>query len=156
MDLPASVQEVADIIGRDLALHLVSVLPLGRGSKRKVVYVPKRLSVTHALVSMLGYPAALKMSRHFGGEILFLSNCSYFHARQRHDEMRSMARDGIPIIDIAQAFGLTTRRVKDVLAEMVAMEQPVPGADNHPVDISKMPIWTGTTRVARNGIAESA
>ncbi|EGO80860.1 hypothetical protein, partial [Xylella fastidiosa] len=85
--LPASVQELADVIGRKQALTLIGQLPRtypkGRRSGKVILYVPKALSPHHRLVSILGWEDAQKLVDVFGGEILQPANCNYIarHAR---------------------------------------------------------------------------
>lgn len=81
-DLPKSVQEIADVIGRDKALHLIRSLPTyvagkpGKRCTRVMLYVPQRLRLDHPLVLILGFEDAAKMVDHFGGECLQPANCS--------------------------------------------------------------------------------
>ena len=49
--LPESVQEIADVIGRDQALTFIGQLPqAGKRKWRVCVYIPKTLSPDHKLV----------------------------------------------------------------------------------------------------------
>jgi hypothetical protein len=80
--LPASVQEIADVIGREQALHLVANLPRrsdnrpGKACKRPMLYVPQRITMDHKLVAILGFEDAAKMVNAFGGENLYPATCS--------------------------------------------------------------------------------
>jgi hypothetical protein len=80
--LPASVQEIADVIGREQALRLIASLPSyrdnrpGKAHKRLMLYVPQRITMDHLLVQVLGFEDAAKMVNHFGGECLHPANCS--------------------------------------------------------------------------------
>lgn len=76
--LPQSVQEVADVIGTERALFLVSQLPqCGKRSRRRFLYVPKkrRLTDDHQLVQIVGWDAARALVAHFGGATLELATC---------------------------------------------------------------------------------
>jgi hypothetical protein len=81
-DLPKSVQEIADVIGREKALHLIRSLPTyvagkpGKKCTRVMLYVPQRLRMDHPLVLILGFEDAAKMVDVFGGECLQPANCS--------------------------------------------------------------------------------
>ncbi|HDR9259609.1 TPA: hypothetical protein QDB21_005631 [Burkholderia vietnamiensis] len=81
-DLPKSVQEIADVIGREKALHLIRSLPTyvagkpGKRCTRVMLYVPQRLRMDHPLVQILGFEDAAKMVDNFGGECLQPANCS--------------------------------------------------------------------------------
>ncbi|WP_322009247.1 hypothetical protein [Paraburkholderia sp. J12] len=80
--LPASVQEIADVIGAEKALNLVRNLPTyysgkpGKKYHRPLLYVPKRITHDHLLVHLLGFQDAAKMVHYFGGECLQPAGCS--------------------------------------------------------------------------------
>lgn len=80
--LPKSVQEIADVIGRERALHLIANLPRcyagtpGKKSTRPMLYVPQRITMDHLLVQILGFEDAKKMVDVFGGECLCPASCS--------------------------------------------------------------------------------
>ncbi len=78
--LPRSVQDIADVIGRDLALHLIAHLPRryskGHPAGQPNLYVPKMLSVDHVLVRVIGIDAAQKLVAAFGGENLYPAICT--------------------------------------------------------------------------------
>ena len=63
-DLPQSVREIAEAIGREAALLLIGRLPVcyrdaGKKSPKVILYVPKRLPPDHQLVEILGYGSRL-------------------------------------------------------------------------------------------------
>ena len=120
MKLPKSVQEIADVIGRDRALFLVGQLPRfkrddARGGEQVILYVPLAFKPDHQLVGILGWDDAQKMVRHFGGELLKPGNCGDLYRPFRDDAMRQMHCDGIPLAMIADWFGMTERRVRQVV-----------------------------------------
>ncbi|KAF1017685.1 MAG: hypothetical protein GAK31_00953 [Stenotrophomonas maltophilia] len=129
--LPRSVQEVAEVIGRDAALRLVGELP--RAANRPWVtwcYVPHRMGEEHALVKLLGMEAAQKLARVFGGEMLTLSGCSYALKRSRNQSIVQMRQSGASVHSIACAYGLTGRQVRNILAEIPQMESGVGEAED--------------------------
>lgn len=118
MELPGCAQEIADVIGREKTLYLIGNLPRSSSrSWRVVLYVPKRMPADHQLVRLLGYEAAEKLRRHFGGEILQPSNCNVVYRKARNENARRMAADGMPIQQIADILELTPRQVRNILAE---------------------------------------
>ena len=132
MDLPNSVQELAEVIGREKALRLIGGLPqCGKRSWRKVLYVPKpsRLGASHPLVRVLGYADALKLSEAFGGEILQPSNCNFIARNFRNTTIRTMAAKGMSPADIAEAVQITSRQVRNILKEN-APEETATANDN--------------------------
>ena len=77
--LPKSVREIAEVIGIEQTIRLISQLPTYQRPDRKsptlIMYVPKRLPLDHELIDMIGYRDAQKLVRVFGGEILYPCNC---------------------------------------------------------------------------------
>lgn len=116
--LPDSVAEIAEVIGRDKALHLIGSLPQSGSRKWRVcVYIPKRLpSVDHKLVRILGYQDAQKMVRAFSGMILQPSNCRFWAKAVRDRRIREMNAEGYPVSEIAFGVGLSAYRVREILA----------------------------------------
>jgi hypothetical protein len=123
--LPASVQEIADVIGRERALFLIGRLPRysqqGSSDKsvreRVLLYVPKKLTQSHPLVAILGLKDAGKMVRVFGGEILKATPCTTIYRDFRDRSIARMARDGMKHADIAELMEMSVRHVKNVVRE---------------------------------------
>lgn len=122
MRLPQSVQQIADVIGREQALSLIRQLPRaytrGHPSGQPILYVPKSVSLTHPLVTMIGYAAAEKLARAFGGEILYPAACISIERAARNEEIGRLLRKGVSCIEIARLFGLTDRHVKNIGQEI--------------------------------------
>lgn len=130
MRLPASVQELADVIGTERALFLIGRLPrcfagivTEKGSRkawRPMLYVPtlRRLTVDHQLVRILGWPDAEKLCRHFGGEILQPANCAEVYRPFRDQSLRRLHTEGVDVKTLAEWFGVSERTVKNALAEI--------------------------------------
>ena len=116
--LPESVQEIADVIGREKALSLIGSLPqAGSRSWRVCLYVPKRLpSTDHPLVRTLGWRDANRLVWAFSGMILQPSNCRFLVREARYRVVWQMSRDGHSLADIAQGVELSPARVREVLA----------------------------------------
>lgn len=115
---PRSVKMLADVIGDDLAAKLIRNLPprfaRGRQLTHLILYVPKKLPVTHNLVRWIGYDAAAKLSREFRGEILTIATrCSVDRAdRDREIVARLKDREAVEIV--AAEYGLSVRQVRRI------------------------------------------
>ena len=143
MRLPRSVQEIADVIGRERALYLIGQLPRcvagapGKQSSRVILYVPtpQRLSLSHNLVRILGYNDAVKLCRAFGGEILQPANCDEIYRRYRDGQILRMSGDGMTTAQIVAIFGVSSETVRSVRRTMQNPQEEIPTAanDNAPI-----------------------
>jgi len=116
--LPPSVAEIADVIGREQALHLIGALPRsGTRAWRVCVYIPKTLpSLDHPLVRILGYRDAKRMIRAFSGMILQPSNCKNIARGARNRRIFEMSTQGMSVREIAEGVDLSPYRVREILA----------------------------------------
>ena len=118
MDLPKSVQEIADVIGRERALLLVGNLPryydYTNQNTRVIMYVPKELTPEHRLVHILGWDDAQKLAKFFGGETLKPANCSFIYREFRERCMVSMLESGFGMEEVASLFNVCVRTVKNL------------------------------------------
>ncbi|RYH04114.1 hypothetical protein EU805_01710 [Salipiger sp. IMCC34102] len=117
-DLPQSVREIAEVIGRKLALDLIAALPQS-GSRpwRRMLYVPKNLPVDHWLVRKLGWHMAQKLSRAFAGMILQPANCRSIEREFfRNRAIPELVEDGIPVEEVAELTRLSAYRVRELLS----------------------------------------
>lgn len=137
--LPPAAQDIADVLGRERALFLIGQLPTclvkdsGKSAtaKRVILYVPKRLKPDHRLVRILGWNDAERLVQAFGGEILCpptLVNVLYIPFRDK--AIVQMAANGISVQVLAEWFGLSDRRVSQLL-ETPKEASPTTN-DNHP------------------------
>ncbi|WP_186122863.1 helix-turn-helix domain-containing protein [Burkholderia gladioli] len=119
--LPRSVQEIADVIGRQRALYLVGQLPTyvagaeGKKSAHISFSVPKlaRLRDDHQLVRILGRDDAEKLCQHFGGEILYPANCAEIYRVYRAESAVKLVREGRTVADVADVLGVHPRTVRN-------------------------------------------
>lgn len=117
-DLPTSVREIADVIGRERALFLIGQLPRsGSRSWRVCFYVPKRMGLDHQLVQILGWHDAEKLRNAFGGEILQVANCNGIRRTYRNRVIWRLRAQGMTSSQIGDAIGESDRAVRYVLAE---------------------------------------
>lgn len=139
MKLPASVQEIADVIGRDRALYLIGQLPktyppstrtAHGATERVILYVPKSLRPDHALVAILGWADASKLVSAFGGEVMQPANCRELYRRFRDRSILGMLKAGNSPSAIAELMGVSDRHVRNVAKE-ITQEEPNPANDNN-------------------------
>lgn len=115
MELPRTVQEIADVIGRERALYLIGQLPKlwvpSQKYHKVILYVPKRINPRDPLVKILGWVDANKMVSHFGGEMLHPANCEYIYRRYVHRSIRRMSEQGVSTKEIAALLDVSERTV---------------------------------------------
>lgn len=121
--LPASVQEIADVIGRDNALYLIGQMPKcktpSRGGSEVLLYVPtlSRLTPDHRLAKILGYPLARKLSAHCSG-LSKPANCNGIIRNFRNKSIVQFWESNHSIDEIAEIFGLTAKYIRKILIDM--------------------------------------
>lgn len=122
-DLPQSAAEIAEVIGRELALSLIASLPQS-GSRpwRRGLYVPKNLPVDHWLVRKLGWKTAQKLSRAFAGMILQPANCRILERRHHHRVIPELVADGVEVEEVAELTRLSVYRVREILSLAASKE----------------------------------
>ena len=120
-DLNGDLRCIAEVIGRQNALYLVSQCPRYKTEKRAgqgqlFLYVPtlKRLEMNHFLVKTLGYLDAEKLSKEFGGELLVLAQCKKIILRARNDGIKEMSKYKFTSNELANIFNVTDRIIKRV------------------------------------------
>lgn len=118
-ELPFSVQEVADVIGRQKALHLIGRLHCkstnGRRQKYKL-HVPKHAKPHFNLSKIIGLDDAKAMSKEFAGITLHLAGCAEIIRDFRNQGIENAIKRNIPTKMIASWFGVTTRQIRYIRA----------------------------------------
>lgn len=153
MRLPRSVQEIADVIGRERALFLIGQLPRCSppstrtnkgGEQRVILYVPneRRLKPDHQLVRILGWNDAAKLCRAFGGEILQPGNCQEIYRRFRDVSIVRLVGEGVPIKMVAEWMQVTDRHVRGLLVKEKAQEELKAANDNNETTLT--PAYTAS------------
>lgn len=129
-DLNGDLRSVAEVIGRQNALYLVSQCPRYKTEKRAgqgqlFLYVPtlKRLDITHFLVKTLGYSNAEKLSKEFGGELLVLAQCKWMILSARDNGIRKMIRSGFKVQELALMFNVAERIVSKIYEAELSRHQ---------------------------------
>lgn len=121
-DLPESLREVADVIGRTRALELagMAATPRPKGSIGKhgrggCIYVPHPDHVGGSrLEEMLGHDDAAKMARAFGGETLWLALAHGVYLRFRDTAVRRMLAQDARVDHTAWLFDISDRQVRNI------------------------------------------
>lgn len=121
--LPKSVQDIADVIGREDALYLVGQLPRCKrvsGGDDVLLYVPsiQRLKPDHRLSKILGFPLAKKLCVHFGGEKLKPANCNGIVRDFRNQSIVLFWEQHHTIEEIASIFDMNTKYTKKILNDL--------------------------------------
>lgn len=120
MRLPASVQEIANVIGVDRALYLVGQLPrcVSKKSTHVILYVPKSsfLKPDHRLVQILGWQQAYNLCCHFGGEILQPATCADLYRDFRNRSiLRLIMTEQMTVKTVAEMFDMSERQVSNIV-----------------------------------------
>lgn len=140
MRLPASAQEIADVIGGERALYLIGQLPRcyskdlrypNSKASHVILYVPKVLKLDNVLVRLLGWVDARKLVDAFGGEILQPAGCAEVYRRFRDQSIIRMAGEGIKPATIAELMDVSDRHVRNLLRE-IPQQDLSPANDNTP------------------------
>lgn len=121
-DLQGDLRSIAEVMGRQQALYLISQCPrykvAGRQGAQVLLYVPKtkNFDISHHIVQSLGYHDAYKLSQHFGGELLVLSQCRHIILKVRNEGIKSLVNLGISKKEVAELFGVSQRTIGLVAA----------------------------------------
>lgn len=145
MRLPKSVQMIADVIGRDQALHLVRELPpCGRRSRRRNIYIPTpaNLSDDHKLVALVGREDAEALAEALGGQSIQPALCRYMERAEAGRRILALRElRGCSVAEIAAELEMSEKWVSMVVE---AREMHQAGIDieiiAHSVKISPLTI----------------
>ncbi len=145
MRLPASAQEIADVIGRERALYLIGQLPRSyqtrKASKQTswhvILYVPKVLKPDHPLVRVLGWQDAKLLVDAFGGEILNPAGCQEVYRAFRDQAIIRMSQEGMKPKEVAELMGCSDRHVRNLVREKAQEELKASNDNNRPSSSTK-------------------
>lgn len=147
MELPRTVQEIADVIGRERALYLIGQLPKCTSrdprypaavKQHVILYVPKRLKPDDLLVRIIGFNDAQRMVKHFGGEILQPGTCAEIYRNFLRQSAKAMHADGMAHKDIAELLELSERTVKRYCADNTQQDKFAANDNNPPKLLAAM------------------
>lgn len=132
-DLPESVREIAEVIGRYDALRLIKQLPTsysgkeGHKSHKPIMYVPKTMSLANKwarfYLTAIGWDKAMRLIRAFGGEILYPANCRHLESRLRDRDIKSCLAAGEDADLVATIFNVPRRHVMKLQRETQPPEE---------------------------------
>lgn len=145
MRLPASAQEIADVIGSERALYLIGQLPRSYQTRKNskqtswhvIMYVPKVLKPDHQLVQLLGWSDAQRLVDAFGGEILNPASCQEVYRRFRDQSIIRMAQDGMKAKAIAELMEVSDRHVRNLVREKAQEEIAAANDNTAPVSANR-------------------
>lgn len=138
-DLPASVREIAEVIGIEPTMKLINQLPMcdsgkdGRRKLRPILYVPKRLKPDHRLVEILGWPDAHRLVQVFGGEILYPANLRELLEDKRNKLFRELVPLGFSPYLIAELVGMSERGLRKICRELAPEDKDAESGKDEPV-----------------------
>lgn len=118
MRLPKSVQEIANVIGREKALRLVRQLPqCGKRDRRRNLYVPKLRNLTpdHRLVRLLGWEDAAALASEHGGRTLQPAPCRYLERALENRRILALQDFGYTCPEIAAELAISEKWAEAVL-----------------------------------------
>jgi hypothetical protein len=139
VNLPASAQEIADVIGREQALFLIGQLPRiyspdtrykAAQKSTVVMYVPKVLQPTDKLVRILGWVDASKLARAFSGMLIHPASCTEIYRPFRDRNIIRLVNEGVPRLMVAEWFGISERMVRTILSEIPPHERRAANEQN--------------------------
>ncbi|NSY36852.1 hypothetical protein [Leisingera sp. ANG59] len=116
VSLPESVEEIAEVIGRGLAVRLVEgTRARGKRRWRRQLYVPAEIPEEHRIVSMIGLDAARRLSFSHGNCILELPACHALRKAYLADHAFRQWDAGANITEIARELGIEPKTAKGLL-----------------------------------------
>lgn len=122
--LPSTVQDIAEVIGREDALYLIGQLPgyktPARGGTQIGINIPRidRLTPDHRLSQILGFPLARKLCVHFGGQLLKPANCSGLIKDFRNKSICEFWEGGHTVAEISEIFDMPTKYIRKILQDL--------------------------------------
>lgn len=109
-ELPASLQEMVRVIGLPATLSLVDL----RGGIR--LYVPFEMTPEHWLSRLIGFEAAVKLARYYGGQDpFFIPRALNAMIAARNKVIKDKYSKGKTQAQLAREFNLTERWVRDIV-----------------------------------------
>jgi len=116
--LPETAQVIAEVIGREMTLHLAKHLKYenlhhARRGQCRLLYVPKIKKMTDDfwLVKIIGTENALKLQKEFGGCLLTLASCHETLIGERNYKICNGFKAGKSVTELSSLFGLSERSI---------------------------------------------
>ncbi|MBF0417011.1 MAG: hypothetical protein HQL86_02025 [Magnetococcales bacterium] len=108
-ELPESLREIRDVIGWPATMALVNAMG---GLK---VIVPKKLTLDHLLVGILGWEAASKLSEVYAGEVIKIPRAISALRCLRDREILRRYDDGEKAAALAREYQLDLRTIERII-----------------------------------------
>lgn len=124
-DLPQSLREMAQIIG------VTHALTLARHFGGVRLYVPVTMTAEHMIARLIGFEAACRLAREYGGQPdLWIPRAQGWAMRallgQRNAEIRAKRKRGASLRQLAMEYALTERRIYTIIKARDGEEPPRP------------------------------
>ncbi|WP_241479069.1 hypothetical protein [Leisingera sp. ANG-M1] len=114
--LPESVEEIAEVVGREKAVRLVEgTRPSGRRRWRRQLYVPAEMTEEHRIVALIGIKAARRLSFSHANCILELPSCHALKKAYLADHVLRLHFQGANEAEIAREICVEKKTVTTLL-----------------------------------------
>ncbi len=113
--LPASLRELARVLGDGNAVRLVGLAGGGRLSVPKRIPIVKEGQDEHPLATALGAEVFAKLVAVYGGETIDIPKGDAYLRELRHDQVRRCREQGLSLDETAQVTGYTRRHVINIM-----------------------------------------
>ena len=114
--LPETVEEIAEVIGREKAVRLVEgTRQRGARRWRRHLYIPSDMPEDHRIVSLIGWDAAQALSFSHANSVLELPSCHSLRKAYLSDVVAKMAGQGADQAEIASELGIERKTVASLL-----------------------------------------
>lgn len=108
MPLPDTLEDVAEVIGRENALRLSEGLPsTGQRPWRKMLYVPRRMRSDHPVMQLIGKDAAEALSQSHTNMIIEIPVCQEIQRAYRDHVIAYLRQQGLSRTDVARLAGVS-------------------------------------------------
>lgn len=119
LDLPRSLRDLSDAIGRERALFLVGQLrPCGGRRWRRSLYIPKRVKPNHPLVRLVGLADAERLAKKLGGLNLQPATGESVALDARDRFVREEIAKGRPRGEVAAEAGVSVRQLARIASSL--------------------------------------
>ena len=107
-------EDIAVEIGFTATMKLV----IWFGGRRATIYVPEQAREGQVLASVIGLPAAARLSKRWPKKYLNVPTMMAFEVELRRQEVHRLLSGGATLEETAASVGITPRRVDQIRAEL--------------------------------------
>ena len=116
--LPTTVQEIADVVGRENAVRIVEgTRPSGSRKWRRQLYVPAEMKETHRISKMIGWDAAAMLAASHGHCIIDIPSCFALRKGYMASHALGMWNNGASIGEISAEMSVTEKTAQQLIDE---------------------------------------